>query len=46
MDKTGIIKIIENEENLRDIHVELGDLNVEAVRLAATIKNNFEELGI
>ena len=33
------------EEALRDIHVELEDLNTEAVRLAAMIKNNFEELG-
>jgi len=34
------------EEALRDIHVELEGLNAEAVRLAATIKKNFEELGI
>ena len=34
------------EETLREIHVELEDLNVEAVKLAATIKKNFEELGI
>ncbi|MEA3301683.1 MAG: SAM-dependent DNA methyltransferase, partial [Pseudomonadota bacterium] len=34
------------EEALRGIHVELEDLNVEAVKLAATIKKNFEELGI
>jgi type I restriction enzyme M protein len=34
------------EEALRDIHVELEDLNNEAVKLAATIKKNFEELGI
>ena len=34
------------EEALREIHVELEDLNVEAVRLAAVIKKNFEELGI
>lgn len=33
------------EEALRDIHVELEDLNAEAVQLAATIKRNFEELG-
>jgi hypothetical protein len=26
--------------------VELEDLNAEAVKLAATIKNNFEELGV
>lgn len=34
------------EEALRDIHVELNDLNEEAVQLAATIKKNFEELGV
>jgi len=34
------------EETLREIHVELEDLNAEALTLAATIKRNFEELGI
>ncbi|MBI9113243.1 N-6 DNA methylase [Maridesulfovibrio ferrireducens] len=34
------------EETMRDIHVELNDLNDEAVKLAATIKKNFEGLGI
>jgi len=34
------------EETLREIHVELEDLNNEAITLAATIKKNFEELGI
>ena len=34
------------EETLREIHVELEDLNAEAVKLAATIKKNFEELGV
>ena len=34
------------EEALRDIHVELEDLNAEAVKLAAAIKRNFEELGV
>jgi len=34
------------EEVLRDIHVELEDLNADAVQLAATIKKNFEDLGI
>jgi type I restriction enzyme M protein len=34
------------EEALREIHVELEDLNAEAVRLAAVIKRNFEELGV
>jgi type I restriction enzyme M protein len=33
------------EETLREIHVELEDLNTEAVTLAAIIKRNFEELG-
>jgi len=34
------------EEALRDIHVELEDLNAEAAQLAAKIKKNFEELGV
>ncbi|HID72998.1 TPA: SAM-dependent DNA methyltransferase, partial [Candidatus Micrarchaeota archaeon] len=34
------------EEALREIHVELEDLNTEAVTLAALIKRNFQELGI
>jgi len=34
------------EESMRAIHAELKDLNTEAVQLAATIKKNFEELGI
>ncbi len=34
------------EETMREIHVELEDLNAEAVTLAAKIKKNFEELGI
>jgi len=34
------------EETLREIHVELEDLNTEAVKLAAKIKKNFEELGV
>lgn len=34
------------EETLREIHVELEDLNAEAVKLSATIKRNFEELGV
>lgn len=29
-----------------DIHVELADLNQEAVALAKTIQKNFEELGV
>jgi type I restriction enzyme M protein len=33
-------------EALREIHVELEGLNAEAVDLAATIKKNFEELGV
>ena len=34
------------EETLREIHLELEDLNAEAVTLAAAIKKNFEGLGI
>ena len=34
------------EETLREIHTELEDLNAEAVTLAATIKRNFEDLGV
>lgn len=34
------------EQALRDIHVELADLNREAVELAAKIQENFEGLGI
>ncbi len=34
------------EQALRDIHVELADLNKEAVDLASTIQRNFEELGV
>jgi len=34
------------EETLRDIHIELDGLNAEAVDLAATIVQNFKELGI
>ena len=31
---------------LRDIPIELADLNQEAAELATTIQQNFEELGI
>jgi type I restriction enzyme M protein len=34
------------EEAMREIHVELEDLNAEAVKLAAKIKRNFGKLGI
>lgn len=34
------------EQTMRDIHLELGDLNDEAVKLAQMIQTNFEELGI
>ncbi|HIJ94884.1 MAG TPA: N-6 DNA methylase [Desulfuromonadales bacterium] len=34
------------EQTIRDIHVELKDLNAEAVELAARIQENFEELGV
>ena len=33
------------EETIREIHLELDDLNAEAAILAATIKKDFEELG-
>ena len=33
------------EQTLRDIHIELADLNREAAELAARIQENFEELG-
>jgi type I restriction enzyme M protein len=34
------------EQTMRDIHVELADLNAEAAALAARIQENFEGLGI
>ncbi len=34
------------EQTMRDIHVEIQDLNAEAVELAARIARNFEELGV
>lgn len=34
------------EQTIRDIHTELADLNKEAMALAATIQESFEELGI
>ena len=34
------------EETLREIHLELEDLNAEAVTLATAIKKNFEGLGV
>jgi type I restriction enzyme M protein len=34
------------EQTLRDIHLELADLNRESVELAAKIQTNFEELGV
>jgi type I restriction enzyme M protein len=34
------------EDTLREIQIELEDLNAEAATLAATIKKNFEKLGI
>ena len=34
------------EQTIRDIHVELADLNREAFDLAARIQGNFEELGV
>jgi type I restriction enzyme M protein len=34
------------EQTMKDIHLELADLNREAVGLAARIQENFAELGI
>jgi type I restriction enzyme M protein len=34
------------EQAIRDIHTELADLNKEAVKLAAKIQEDFEELGV
>ncbi len=34
------------EQTIRDIHLELADLNKEACALAAKIQRNFEELGV
>lgn len=34
------------EQTLRDIHVELADLNRESLELTAKIQENFEELGV
>lgn len=34
------------EQTMRDIHLELSDLNRESVKLAAKIQTNFEELGV
>ena len=34
------------EQTLRDIHLELADLNRESVGLAAKIQTSFEELGV
>ena len=34
------------EQTLRDLHLELADLNRESVDLAAKIQTNFEELGV
>lgn len=34
------------EAAMREIHVELEDLNAESVKLAMTITKNFKELGL
>ena len=34
------------EQTIRDIHIEIQDLNAEAVELAVKIARNFEELGV
>ena len=41
-----IDKDFDFEQAISDIHVELADLNGEAVKLAKTIQTSFEELGI
>ena len=33
-------------QTMRDIHLEIDELNAESVRLAATIKRNFQALGL
>jgi len=47
----GVAPEVEDEDfdfeaAMRDIHIEIEGLNAEAVELAATIKKNFEELGV
>ena len=47
----GVVPEVEDEdfdfeEAQRDIHVELQDLNTEAVELAGMVARNFMELGI
>ena len=47
----GVAPEVEDEDfdfeaTMRDIHIEIEGLNTEAVDLAATIKKNFEELGV
>ena len=47
----GVAPEVEDEDfdfeaTLRDIHIEIEGLNADAVELAATIKKNFEELGV
>jgi len=42
----SIILYFAFEETLRDIYIELKDLNQEAVELASAIAKYFEELGI
>ena len=41
-----IDKDFDFEKTMRDIHVELADLNAEAVELAAKIQANYEDMGI
>lgn len=42
----GVDEDFDFEQTLRDIHLELADLNLEAVDLAKKIQTNFEELGV
>ncbi|MCD6487259.1 MAG: hypothetical protein J7K35_08030 [Syntrophobacterales bacterium] len=41
-----IDKDFDFEETMRAIHAEINEMNTVAVELAATIKNNLEELGV
>ena len=45
LEAVNTVEDVDFEQTLRDIHVELADLNKEAVALAAKIQENFEELG-
>jgi len=38
--------VLRDEETLHEIHMELEELNTNAVELAMIIQQNFEELGV